>query len=427
MLRCWTTFRAMLMGKFLTVEEAADRLGVEYKTIYRLVRAGDIPAGKVGRIYRIREEDLDEYFERQKEQLAVQTRRTGLTSGEGRRCGACGASLVSEFSIAGKCELCELSICQACWAVRKIRRCAAHGAGKTTAAVTRSDADDGVDGVPVEPSRPHLGSMVERLRREGRPVVTADEAKLAEEAFVRAFAQRLEHVNELPDPLAGLAVPLRLARVKHVMEAGTRGAVHGPANTISRFTLRIGGWGKPKGGLVLEARFLARTDVLETQGYDGEPLGEVELNPVLDDLRKRAGKEDRFHVVSIGSPTGWSEPAVKIITQADHGSAFRDKRLGIGLWDLHADHVHLDENDDRLLAFWPLLAPARLARELTRIREQLTELVSRYDCVSLDYAAQECGGHVSWLRAAFDELHRTGQYDVRERAGKGLMLSRPLA
>ena len=76
------------MSGFLTLEEAAERLGVEYKTVYRLVRSGDIPAGKVGRIYRIRDEDLEGYFERQKRLLARETSRSGLTALEGRRCAA---------------------------------------------------------------------------------------------------------------------------------------------------------------------------------------------------------------------------------------------------------------------------------------------------------------------------------------------------
>ena len=78
------------MSKYLTVGEAASRLGVEYKTVYRLIRSGDIPAGKIGRIYRIREGDLSAFFDRQKQHVAAQAGRTGLTALEGRRCGACG-------------------------------------------------------------------------------------------------------------------------------------------------------------------------------------------------------------------------------------------------------------------------------------------------------------------------------------------------
>jgi len=50
--------------KFLSIEEAAKLLGVDYKTIYRLVRSGEIPAARIGRVYRIKRKDLDEFFER---------------------------------------------------------------------------------------------------------------------------------------------------------------------------------------------------------------------------------------------------------------------------------------------------------------------------------------------------------------------------
>ena len=54
------------MKSYLSIQEAAENLGVEYKTVYRLVKQGEIPAGKIGRVFRIRREDLDAYFERQK-------------------------------------------------------------------------------------------------------------------------------------------------------------------------------------------------------------------------------------------------------------------------------------------------------------------------------------------------------------------------
>jgi len=61
------------MGDFLSIEEAADVLGVHYKTVYRLVRDGELPAAKIGRIYRIKREDLLTYFEDQKAALQGQS------------------------------------------------------------------------------------------------------------------------------------------------------------------------------------------------------------------------------------------------------------------------------------------------------------------------------------------------------------------
>ncbi len=49
----------------LTADEVAAILRVSTMTVYRLIRSGELPAVRVGRTYRIREEDLDAYVESQ--------------------------------------------------------------------------------------------------------------------------------------------------------------------------------------------------------------------------------------------------------------------------------------------------------------------------------------------------------------------------
>jgi excisionase family DNA binding protein len=48
-------------SRYVTVAEVADLLRVSNMTVYRLVQAGQLPAVRVGRSYRIREEDVDSY------------------------------------------------------------------------------------------------------------------------------------------------------------------------------------------------------------------------------------------------------------------------------------------------------------------------------------------------------------------------------
>ena len=48
--------------KFLTVGEVADILRVSNMTVYRLINAGDLPAVRVGKSYRLREDDVDKYL-----------------------------------------------------------------------------------------------------------------------------------------------------------------------------------------------------------------------------------------------------------------------------------------------------------------------------------------------------------------------------
>ena len=47
---------------FLTVAEVAAAMRVSKMTVYRLVHAGDLPAARVGRSFRVPEEAVDEYL-----------------------------------------------------------------------------------------------------------------------------------------------------------------------------------------------------------------------------------------------------------------------------------------------------------------------------------------------------------------------------
>lgn len=51
---------------FLTTEEVLGYLKVTPRTIYRLIRAGELPAIRIGRQWRFRRTDLDEWLDRQR-------------------------------------------------------------------------------------------------------------------------------------------------------------------------------------------------------------------------------------------------------------------------------------------------------------------------------------------------------------------------
>lgn len=48
--------------RFLTVAEVATMLRVSTMTVYRLIKGGQLPAARVGKSYRVREEDVDAYL-----------------------------------------------------------------------------------------------------------------------------------------------------------------------------------------------------------------------------------------------------------------------------------------------------------------------------------------------------------------------------
>jgi excisionase family DNA binding protein len=50
------------LPSFLTTEEVLALLKVTPRTVYRLIRAGELPAVRVGRQWRFRQSDLDNWL-----------------------------------------------------------------------------------------------------------------------------------------------------------------------------------------------------------------------------------------------------------------------------------------------------------------------------------------------------------------------------
>ncbi len=50
--------------RFLTVQEVAELMRVSTMTVYRLIKAGDLRAARVGRSYRLREDEVETYLTR---------------------------------------------------------------------------------------------------------------------------------------------------------------------------------------------------------------------------------------------------------------------------------------------------------------------------------------------------------------------------
>lgn len=56
--------------KYLTAKEVMNKLQLSRNVVYRLIQDGEIPAVKIGRNYRIAEEDFLNFIEREKEKIA---------------------------------------------------------------------------------------------------------------------------------------------------------------------------------------------------------------------------------------------------------------------------------------------------------------------------------------------------------------------
>lgn len=106
--------------KYMTLEEVSDLLGVTYQLIYRLVRTGELPAVRVGRVYRVTGRDLDAYLE---------STRASATAIAGT-CAACGKSYRSALSLPHECAECGKPMCVDCWERKGERTCKEHRKSK---------------------------------------------------------------------------------------------------------------------------------------------------------------------------------------------------------------------------------------------------------------------------------------------------------
>lgn len=68
---------------FLTTEEVLEYLQVNLRTVYRLIKAGKIPAVRVGRQWRFRKRDIDAWLDSQRQGTSVPAAALPATSRNG--------------------------------------------------------------------------------------------------------------------------------------------------------------------------------------------------------------------------------------------------------------------------------------------------------------------------------------------------------
>ena len=71
------------MGRILTPGEVAERLRVDRETVYRYIRAGTLPAARLGRSYRVEESSVDTFMARAGVSVRVPRSRGGAPSSRG--------------------------------------------------------------------------------------------------------------------------------------------------------------------------------------------------------------------------------------------------------------------------------------------------------------------------------------------------------
>lgn len=312
------------MKQFLKIEEVAELLDMDYKSVYRLVLSGRLPAAKIGAVYRIRQDDLDRFLESQR--ILPGTEGSSAAVAGVASCARCGLAFRVPSLVAGKCEElgCDAPLCTSCWERAADRFCSDH----------------------ARPGRLQTMERARELYRKGEiPIfLEADAARQRELTFISRFDQKLRGLPGLASPWDGSWVPVKdwatihreepallLAEGVVVVRYG-RGRRPLPRN-ISSFYY-IGAEAGRKVSFAISAAFFAHIATYQEQAFDTAPVSRAELLQIIDNALSLVRSRGTRLMIGLASPTGWEPEAEEFITGSATQQAFSHEDLALCLVDL---------------------------------------------------------------------------------------------
>lgn len=401
----WSTGQRVSPGqdvsKIIDIQAAADLLAVDYKTVYRLIQSGELPAAKIGRVYRLAQDDVEHYFEQRKTATMRELRangtkrRTSATAHDAddtaRTCAWCGRSLVLNYSVGAECAEpgCGAPICRACARNGAAARCPAH----------------------VEPG--DRSAQVERLRAEGALVVGAEELRVLAGAYLTDVAARLDELSAWPSDdgrTVGrdeLAVSVhRKPSVEEWLALDEREAAPLEATVALRRRLR-------KGALLLEVMLLPalHRESFARFGFDVRPCTADDLRAVIDAAAGATRAADA--VLALWSPTGWTEQAGETAATG-LGSGRR-----VVLVDQPAGRC---AGADKYLGY--VLGPTSDETALAECAEAVRNAIGGRSSLSLETLVEDSGFHSEIAQRCLRRLAATGDYVIDRFDDLGLVISR---
>ena len=293
------------MGKIIDIQAAAELLAVDYKTVYRLIQSGELPAAKIGRIYRLALEDVERFFQERKAATMRQLRANGragrasapVRGGEEppvRQCSWCGRDLVLNYSVAAECEEagCEALVCRECARMDNAARCPAHALPKDR------------------------NERVERLRAEGRVVVSGEDLHALAASYLSQVAERFDQLSGWPGE-NGAFVPREELAVAVRSNPPPKAWLALDEDQPAPFEAEVARRGRIRANRAyLRAVLVAAVHrpAYGRHGFDVQPC-------TAGDLRALLGEAPRAGTTALAawSPTGWTEQAARGAAAGVHG------------------------------------------------------------------------------------------------------------
>ena len=403
----------MITQPFLSIKEVAEHLGVEYKTVYRLIRRGELAAAKIGGIYRLRQADVDAYVE---QQMAI-TRQKALAAQANKenslRCSFCFRYIPADQTTVGYCQQdnCSEPLCTICWQQGN-RYCQHH-----------------------QPTLADKLQQAEQAQQAGEVplVLTAIMARQRELNFCNRFERkiaRLSHVtlpststNQKPLPVADLLFDHTIQDESHFNPPATttKALTHIPTNRRSRYTF----WDKA-GQQVLTIEAASQTRLINyiRDGFDTAPLTDADLMNWLLTYVTAAEQADTPWVVGIASPTGWTEAAQALITGKQPGEAWAHTLVHPCLIDLDKRVCYAATTNSFIQFYLSLFTLMLPEEEIALVEQHITQTVPYQGSLAASDIQQALMVDTDAITTAFARLEAAGTYFIEDVAGIGRVIAR---
>jgi len=394
---------------FLSIREASQYLGVEYKTLYRIVLSGKLPASRIGAIYRIKREDLDKYLDEQK----ITVGRDNVPS-----CGRCHRLIRNPEMAGGQCQHpdCEALLCRACWAYERDRYCLEHR----------------------QSPEAKLAEARQRLETGEVPVlVTAAEARQKELNFIGRFDRKVRQLREATSPVDGRTLHIKSWEDIHKEYSDEeptspsysgRENIAGPSTVVPvnlRSTYSVFSHRKTKeGGFIIEAAVFSHIRAYKEDVFDTSPASHAELVWLLERAISSAKNEGTLFIVGFASPTGWTPEACEVVSGEGTGRGFSSLYISPCLIDLRNDRLIANPSDNRLRLFIDVFQGKLDGEVVVRVMDFVqSKLISR-DSQTLQEVASATGSDAELVKEAFIRLEQTGDYILSQLDDMGLTILR---
>ena len=294
---------------FLTLQDIADQLLVDYKTIYRLVTAGKLPAVKIGNQYRVSKEDLDQYL------LAQRVVPKTMTKKE--KCIHCGKELVVPSAIATREEATGSPICHTCNKLGPATKIAAKPSS-TIETVTQARTEE----LPLAEHKDQLARLAAMesafFARLESNIFDLKQFKHphSKKNFPTAMVpdQAQSHIL-LDSPQLQDVFSIRLDQVALIKQAAMQHRL-----TLPKNERRIYNIAEPQGkhdGVRIIGQFWSPVDQLMNGQTPDRPMALDDANRLIEAQARELKGSPYHHVLGIASPNGFSSEAQQLVTGKD--------------------------------------------------------------------------------------------------------------